>query len=189
VIEYFDVVDEHDVVTGEKTTKVEAHAAHTIHRCIAVYVFDTDGNLYVQDHKSSGLLDHSVGGHVGAGEDYLTAALREAEEEIDLKDQTLTLVYQGLPSDEVFYPSKQTSRSYHMFGIFEAIPDAAWLFKPNEEVERITAVPLTEVVRGMQENPGRYTPGFINTMAKFLEIKRPDIVFDVESCRKNWSEL
>lgn len=189
MIEHYDVVDVNDVVTGKKTVKAEAHAQHIIHRCVAVYVFDAVGNLYVQDHKSSGLLDHTVGGHVSAGEDYETAAKREAEEEINLFNQTITPVFLGLNSDELFYPGKQSSNIHHMFGIFESIPDTSWSFVPNEEVERITPTPLLEVVRDMEEHPSRYTPGFINTMAKFLEIRRPDIAFNVEACRKNWGKL
>lgn len=187
-IEYFDVVDTNDVPTGERTVKAEAHAGNIIHRCVAVYVFDKQGNLYVQSHHS-GMLDHTVGGHVSAGEDYKIAARRETEEEIGLFDCELKVVYEGLDSPEVFNPAKQQSRQHHMFGIFEAYPDESWSFVANDEVSEIVAMPLRDIVNGMQRNPTRYTPGFINTMAKFLEVKDIDIPFDVEYCRKNWGEL
>jgi isopentenyldiphosphate isomerase len=186
MVEYFDVVDEQDRPTGKLTTKAEAHADGTIHRLVAIYVFDKDGRLYVQDHKASGLLDHSVGGHVAAGEDYVAAAIREGEEELSLVNQQLQEVFTGLYSDERFDLSVQTTVQVHQFGIFECSPTSDWLFAPNDEVETITPMEVSEVVRLMNETPGRFTPGFINTMAKYLEVKRLPYSFDHASIRRKW---
>ena len=166
-------------------TKAVVHADATLHRCIAVYVFDSDGNLLIQNHHS-GLYDHTVGGHVSAGEDYLPAAIRETEEEIGLKDAKLKTVITGLYSDEQFNPEKQKSRQRHMFGIFEADVQAGWKFEPNEEVESIFAQPLGEVVQQMDNNPGKFTPGFINTMTAYLDIKNLPYKLNLEKARKNW---
>ena len=81
-----DEVDLRDCPTGRRVTKQEAHNSRLIHRCVAIYVFDAQGRLYVQVHKKSGgLLDHSVGGHVDSGENYLIAAKREGKEELGLQ--------------------------------------------------------------------------------------------------------
>ena len=189
MIEYFDVVDLHDKPTGEKVTKAEAHAAGIVHRYVAVYVFGQDGQLYLQHHKRSGRFDHTVGGHVSVGEDYLSAAQREAEEEIGMKGQDLKEVCTSIPSNELFNPKVQTSRQFHMLGIFESTPDQNWSFVPNMEVEQLSARSIEEVVADMQVNPSLYTPGFINTMDKYLEVRRPDINFEAEICRKNWGSL
>lgn len=188
MVEYFDVVDERDEPTGELTTKAEAHADGTIHRLVAVYVFDGNGRLYVQDHKASGLLDHSVGGHVAAGEDYQVAAIREAEEELSLTNQQIQKVFTGLYSDERFDLTVQTTVQVHQFGIFECRPASDWLFAPNDEVETIMPMELSEVVRLMHETPGKFTPGFLNTMAKYLEVKQLPHTMDMEKIRRNWGK-
>ena len=188
MVEYFDVVDENDKPTGKRTTKAKAHEKGILHRLVAVYVFDKQGRLYVQDHKLSRLLDHSVGGHVSAGEDYATAAKREAEEELGLKSQKLEPVFLSLYSDEMFNMDVQTTSQMHQFGIFECQPSDDWKFVPNEEVERIFPETMENIVAQMNMRPGRFTPGMINTMAKFIEVKNLPLKLNIAACRKNWGK-
>lgn len=183
--EYFDVVGQYDQPTGERTTKLEAHKLGILHRVVAIYVFDRQGNLYVQDHKVSGLLDHSVGGHVSAGEDYLMAAQREGNEELGLNGQRMTSVFASLYSDERFHPKSQI---VHQFGIFECQPTAGWKFVPNDEVETIIPMKLGDVVHQMSKAPTTFTLGFINTMSKYIEVKQLPFELDVTHCRAAWEE-
>jgi isopentenyl-diphosphate Delta-isomerase len=183
--ELFDVVDESDQPTGRKMNKQAVHSDGTLHRCIAVYVFDQDGDLYIQNHHS-GLYDHTVGGHVSAGEDYLPAAVRETEEEIGIKNAKLKTIATSLYSGEMFSPAKQKTRQRHMFGIFEYYAPNGWQFEPNEEVESIFRQSLEKTIEQMNANPGKFTPGFINTMAKFIKVKNLPYKFDVKRARENW---
>src|SRR5581483_313616 len=113
MIEYFDVVDMQDRPIGKKTTYKESHANGILHRCVAVFVFDKNGLLYVQKRKGiTPHLDHTVGGHVSAGEEYSTAAVREAEEEVGLTEK-LNPVVTSLYSDETCNPKFKVR---HIFG-------------------------------------------------------------------------
>ena len=171
--EYFDEVDKDDVPTGRKVTKQEAHDNWIIHRCVAVFVFDDQGRLYVQEHlKSDRHLDHTVGGHVASGEDYKTAAIREAEEEIGLTGVALKEIMTGYYSLE--------RRYIHMFGIYECVAPADWKFVPNDEVDVIYPLPVEEIVRAMNERPEKFTGGFINTMKKYLEVNKLPHKVEVE---------
>jgi hypothetical protein len=76
----------------------------------------------------------------------------------------------------------------HFFGIYDCYPSEKWQFVPNDEVERIIPMELKEVIRQMNEAPGKFTPGFINTMAKYLEVKQLPYEFDIKSIRANWSK-
>jgi isopentenyl-diphosphate delta-isomerase len=186
--ELFDVVDENDRPTGRKMNKPAVHSDGTLHRCIAVYVFDDDGNLFIQNHHS-GLYDHTVGGHVSAGEDYLPAAIRETKEEIGIKNAKLKTVATSLYSDEMFNPAKQKTEQRHMFGIFEYDAPRGWQFEPNEEVESLFKQSLEKTIEQMGTDPGKFTPGFINTMAKFIEVKNLPYKFDLNRARENWGKL
>ena len=187
MIEYFDVVDADDHPTGAKTTYKDSHSEGIIHRCVAVFVFNQAGELYVQERhaKSTPHLDHTVGGHVSAGEDYLTAAIREAEEEVNLSEK-LTPIVTGLYSDELFNPAFKV---IHMFGVFECRPSESWKFQPNDEVQMIYPETIENIVKQMMDKPGRFAPGFINTMDAYIKTRQLDIKFDADWCRKNWGEL
>ncbi len=186
--EQFDLVDASDTPTGKLTTKLDAHANGQLHRLVAVYVFDREGKLLVQDHKASGLLDHSVGGHVTAGESYDESVVREAAEELNLVGATFEAVFIGLYSDEHFDAEIQTTVQKHFFGIYECQPSTDWKFVPNDEVERIIPMEIADVVRQMNDTPGRFTPGFINTMAKYLEVKQLPYLYDVDKARIKWGK-
>ena len=186
--ELFDVVDQNDKPTGRKMNKEAVHADGTLHRCVAVFVFDDQDNLYLQNHWS-GMLDHTVGGHVSAGEDYLPAAIREMEEEIGLKNIEIKTIATSLYSDEQFNPSVQKTRQRHMFGVFECQAPTGWKFKPTEEVDSIFPQSLKETVSQMNTNPTKFTPGFINTMAEYLKVKKLAYELDVKKCRQNWGKI
>lgn len=158
-----DEIDEHDRPTGRQITRQEAHDQKLLHRCVAIYVFDKSGRLYVQVHKKSGgLLDNSVGGHVDAGEDYLTAAKREGQEELGLYGIQLQKLATSLYSDE--------GRYLHMFGLYECQPHD-WEFTPNDEVAEIIPMTVTAVVAQMNQDPLRFTAGFIRTMRAYIELR------------------
>jgi len=160
-MEQFDLIDEFDHVIST-TDKPTAHANKQPHRVIAVYVFDDKGELYVQIHKKSGRkFDNSVGGHVSKGEDYATAARREANEELGIN--------QPLDHLSTFYSDEGTY--LHMFGLFECVADKKWRFVPNEEVAEIIPMKLSDIHKLMETNPEKFTGGFINTMKEYFRVK------------------
>jgi 8-oxo-dGTP pyrophosphatase MutT (NUDIX family) len=162
-VEYFDVVDRSDNPTGELTTKQEAHQKMIPHRCAAVFVVDPKTKkLWVQVRvDDGGLFDHTVGGHVSAGEDYRAAALREMEEEIGITGVELEKITESLYSDE--------GVCIHIFGVYLISAPSAWEFVPNEEVKKLELYDVAELAEDMQINPQLYTGGFISTMKEYLK--------------------
>lgn len=84
--ELLDVVDEDDQVVGQ-AARGRVYRERLIHRCVFVQARDPRGRIFVHRRTAGKLVfpslyDMFVGGVVGAGEDYDTAALREAEEEL-----------------------------------------------------------------------------------------------------------
>jgi isopentenyldiphosphate isomerase len=183
-MEKFDLVDENDQIIGE-TDKATSHIDGGIHRVVAIFVFDNEGRLYVQEHlKSGGKLDHSVGGHVIKGESYEEAAYREGKEELGLNCD-LKLVTKFF-SDETY--SGKNIR--HYFGIFECNPGTDWKFISNEEVKNIVPMSVSEIVETMNTEPVKFTPGFLNTMREYvLNKKLPFLVKDYRGTRLNYQAL
>jgi len=86
--EIFDVVNEHDEVTGQAPRR-EVHARGLWHRAVHVLVFNARGEVFLQKRSlkkdtAAGLWDSSSSGHVDSGEDYDACAVRELREEIGL---------------------------------------------------------------------------------------------------------
>ena len=86
--EIYDLVDADDQVIG-RATRGEIHAKGLLHRSVHVLVFNSAGHLYLQKRslqkdESPGFWDTSAAGHLGAGEYYPEAAVRELNEELSI---------------------------------------------------------------------------------------------------------
>ncbi|MGC0209845.1 MULTISPECIES: NUDIX hydrolase [Streptomyces] len=141
--EILDIVDEHDRVVGQ-SARGEAYARGLRHRCVFVQARDAEGRIFVHRRTPTKLVfpslhDMFVGGVVGAGESYDTAALREAEEELGVT---------GLPDPRFLFKFRYDdgpgrswwSAVYEVRCELPVRPQAeevAWhAFLPEDEVER-----------------------------------------------------
>ncbi len=84
--ELLDVVDAQDRVIGT-ATRGEVYRRGLTHRCVFILVRDPAGRIFTHRRTDTklfapGAYDCFVGGVVGAGETYASAAVREAEEEL-----------------------------------------------------------------------------------------------------------
>jgi 16S rRNA (adenine1518-N6/adenine1519-N6)-dimethyltransferase len=87
--EVFDVVDENDQVIRQELRRI-VHAENLRHRAVHLFVFNDAGEIFLQlrshlKDKMPERWDSSAAGHVDSGEDYLTSAVREIEEELGIK--------------------------------------------------------------------------------------------------------
>lgn len=88
-MEYYDILDEEGRPTGRTAARREVHARGLLHGAAHLWIFNSRGEILLQKRapgKDShpGLWDVSVAGHIDAGEEPETAAVREALEEIGL---------------------------------------------------------------------------------------------------------
>jgi isopentenyldiphosphate isomerase len=84
--ELLDVVDESDRVVGQ-ARRADVYGQALLHRCVFVLVRDPAGRVFVHRRTDTkltfpGHYDMFVGGVVGAGESYDSAAVRESTEEL-----------------------------------------------------------------------------------------------------------
>jgi isopentenyldiphosphate isomerase len=164
-MELFDLVNEQDEVIGV-TTKERSHKNRDLHRIVAIFVFDKNGELYLQEHlKSGGKYDHSIGGHVRQGESYGEAARREALEELGITDDLkgVTKFY----SHDIILGKK----SMHVISFYEVSPSDSWVFIPNDEVKHIYPFSLEKIVEMINTSPEKFTRDFIRSMKKYIEFK------------------
>ena len=87
--ELIDVLDENGVKTGRIATRDEVHRLGLWHRCIAVAILNDKNEILLQRRahskdKNPDMWDISVAGHISAGQDSLSAAAREINEEVSI---------------------------------------------------------------------------------------------------------
>lgn len=122
-MEYFDVVDENGEPTGEVIERKKAHKLGIPHRTAHVWIVRKKrGNIQILlqkrcDTKDSfpGCYDISSPGHIPAGEDYMSSAIRELKEELGVEVASMQLKECGihkLNADAVFYGEEFHDRQY-----------------------------------------------------------------------------
>lgn len=146
--EIFEVVNERDEVIGREPRR-EVHRLGLMHRAVHVLVFNAAGQLFLQKRslkkdRQPGLWDSSASGHVDAGEDYNTCAMRELREELGLRlpaaPQRLFKLPAGLETDQE-----------HVW-VYRCQAEGPFRLDP-EEIERGGWFAPEEVTRWMAERP------------------------------------
>ncbi len=156
--EIFDVVDEHNNVVRQEKRKV-VHAEKLIHRAVHVFVFNKAGELLLQkrSHRKDSMperWDSSASGHLDAGEGYLTAAVRELEEELGL-----TAPPENFHKLALIPPSEATGMEWvELYGVWEYEGKVHF---PAAEIECVRAFPLSEIDPWIAAQPKDWATGFI----------------------------
>lgn len=87
--EMIDVLNENGEKTGRVATRDEVHREGLWHRCIVVAILNDKNEILLQQRahskrKNPDMWDISVAGHISAGQDSLSAAAREINEEVSV---------------------------------------------------------------------------------------------------------
>lgn len=87
--EYFDVLDENGNKTGKTKLRSAVHRDGDWHKSVHIWIINENGEILLQRrcaNKDShpNMLDISSAGHLSAGDDSLTGAIRELKEELNL---------------------------------------------------------------------------------------------------------
>ena len=87
--ELIDVLDENGIKTGEVLSRNEIHQKGLWHRAIVVAIVNKNNQVLLQQRsfkkdKNAGKWDISVAGHISTGQDALSAAAREINEEVSV---------------------------------------------------------------------------------------------------------
>ncbi len=103
-MELLDICDENGFPTGETVERETAHREGILHRTAHVWVIrEKEGQTQILLQKRSmekdsfpGMYDTSSAGHVPAGEEPLSSAIRELSEELGIRAEENELRYAGM---------------------------------------------------------------------------------------------
>lgn len=165
--ELITIVDDKDNVVGI-ATRQEAHQRSLWHRIVVVFIFNSQGQLFIQK-RSPGLVsqpgkwDHSVAGHVDAGESSQAAARRELLEELGIKTTNLQFLYAYrvcLREKEMIF-----NRFWHTF---KCIHSGPFHLRPDE-ISEGKFVSLSWLSHDMKKHSDIYTNGFHESLKRYLK--------------------
>ncbi len=162
--EIFDVVDSEDRVVGQ-ATRGEVHAQGLLHRSVHILVFNSRGNLFLQKRamtkdENPGYWDSSAAGHVNAGEDYLTSAHRELQEEL------------GITGELEFFMKFPASREtlWEHVKSYLCTTDREIIINPRE-ISEGRFWPVRELEKTRQSHPSQFTSTFHLIFDNYLKSK------------------
>lgn len=97
--EYFDLLDEDGNKIGKTKLRSEVHRDGDWHKAVHIWIINDKGEILLQRRcatkdSNPNMLDISSAGHLSAGDDSLSGALRELKEElnIDIEDKELQFI-------------------------------------------------------------------------------------------------
>jgi isopentenyldiphosphate isomerase len=166
--EWFPVVDEEGNTIGKALRSV-CHDGKSmlLHPVVHLHLFNSEGELYLQKRAKTkdiqpGKWDTSVGGHISPGESVNEAIIREAEEELGLRNL--------FPEFLVKY-IWESSRERELVNSFSTTTNGIPIIN-RDEIEEGRYWPLKEI----KENLGKdvFTPNFEYEFTKlFLHPQNP----------------
>ncbi len=152
------VVDEQDrpIRAAEKEEIWEKGLWHRVAR---IMLEDDKGRVLLQHRVASKKLypncwDNSAAGHVDIGEDYQTAALRELEEEVGIKDHKLELI--GSHSENHVWHGLKINRFVRVYKTkIDEVPSKL----AADEVDEVRWFTVDEAKKFIKDHPDEITDG------------------------------
>ncbi len=150
--------------TGEVRLKKDAHKEGLWHRAVHVWLVNFKGEILLQrrsENKEShpNMWDISAAGHVSAGEDKVTSALREIEEEIGLKLSSIDLKQIGeITQQHVLNNGTFINNEYNSIYLVKTDIDIDKFKMQMEEVKDLRWIPIPEFKKWAEEKRSDLVP-------------------------------
>lgn len=165
--ELLDVLDTDGNFTGETVMKSVAHKNGLFHPTVHVWVYTQNGQILIQQRgreKDTHPLywDVSVAGHIGAGEDFETSAMREVLEEIGLEITRAELHKMGVFKSVHRHNDDLIDCEFHHTYLCKLKVPFERLTKQDSEVEALHLIPLSQFSKEISNK---------NTLKKYVPYK------------------
>ena len=188
-MEYLDVVDENNNLTGKIEERKIIHSNGIWHREIAVWIMNESGEVLIQKRSAAKKQEPNkwalCAGHIDAGEGIKVSAIREIEEEIGLKIELNDLVLISIEKKAKDYGELKNYNFQYQYFVRTKKKIEEYKIQEEElsELKYITISTLEEIVRDKDEaytfSDQPYMPKIIE-MLKRMVMPEKQIDFDDE---------
>ena len=147
--EYFDILDEKGNKTGKIKLRNEVHKDGDWHKAVHIWIINDKGDLLLQRRcatkdSNPNMLDISCAGHLIAGDDSLTGAIRELKEELDLDVKPSELQYIKTIKRTSKYTATFINNEFDDLYILRTTKNIEDMKYQEEEISEIFFVPYKE---------------------------------------------
>ena len=164
MIEYFDVLNEYGNKTGKTKLRSEVHWDGDWHKAVHIWIINDKGDILLQRRcpakdSSPNMLDISSAGHLLAGEDSLTGAIRELKEELNIDVNPSELRFIKTIKKKSKYTSKFINNELDDLYVLETTKSIDDMKYQEEEISEIFYVKYEEfknMVKNRQPDLSRH---------------------------------
>jgi len=163
-VENIDVLDENGNVTMKRYPRSEVHRLGLWHRVAHVWIVNQKGELIVQKRNNTkeswpNLWDVSSAGHCDAGENSLTTAQRELEEELGLRvsSDKFQLLFSA-KMENILKEGTYIDREIVDVYLLEMEVDLSTLALQESEVAAVAYIPYRELMEKYESKDAAYVP-------------------------------
>jgi len=160
--EQFDVLNQDGTFSGIKKTRDEVHKSGDWHRTVYVWIVNSKKEVLMQLRSplkvnNPNLWDISSAGHISAGEDGKTGAVREVKEELGIDISPDELIYIGETKSAESYENEtyRDNEIHDVFIIFRDV-DINNITLQKEEVTDAKWISCLDLKKDLIENHKKY---------------------------------
>lgn len=162
-MELFDILQEDGTPTGVQKERETVHQNGDLHGSVRIWLI-REGTVLLQKralNKDSypGCYDVASSGHIDAGEDAITAAIREVQEEINLtitKDDLIPLFTQRLHVDVNQISGRFISNEVNTVYMLRKELNLTSVSGQRSEIDSLRWIPMPDLLTALRENNSNY---------------------------------
>ena len=150
MVEFFDILDAQGSKTGQTKARSEVHRDGDWHKAVHIWIANDQDEILLQKRSPNkdsypNMWDISSAGHLTAGDDSLTGAVREIKEElgVDISPEQLTLI--GTRQSSSRPGPTFINNEFNDVYLLRLSLDVSKVVLQEEEVSEIRYVPIDEL--------------------------------------------
>ena len=148
-MELLDILDENGNKTGETKLRNEVHRDGDWHKAVHIWIINDKGDILLQRRCATkdsdpNMLDISCAGHLTAGDDSLTGAIRELKEELNFEVEASNLQLIKTIKRSSKYTSTFINNEFDDLYILRTTKKIEDMKYQEEEISEIFFVPYKE---------------------------------------------
>ena len=180
-MEIFDIVDETGQPTGQRVSRENAHRDGILHRTAHVWIIQKKEDHYeillqkrsLEKDSFPGLYDTSSAGHIPAGENPVSSALRELKEELGISAVPEQLSFAGtfrIRYEEEFHEHLFRDNEVAYVYVYQQPVNADNLVLQEAEVDEVRWFDLDEVWNEIKTDRNRFCvpDGGLEVLRRYL---------------------
>ena len=178
-MEYLDVVDENNNLTGKTEERNIIHEKGIWHREVAVWIMNENGEILLQKRASTKKQEPNkwaiCAGHIDAGESVEDAIIREMEEELGIKISIKELEFLNIYKKQSDLPNNIKNYNFQYMYFLKTnwkIENYKIRLEELSEIKYITFEELENIIKNKYENmtfaKQEYMPEIMKILRKKL---------------------